>query len=78
MSCQVSPRMLAGRPWMMSEAPMFTTWRPPASAACRATLRFSFDRYRLRGSSPVAVLISASAGRGAEGRGDGGGVEDKF
>lgn len=46
---------------------MLTTCSPPASAASRATLRFSFDRYRLRGSSPVTALISASAG-GGEGR----------
>lgn len=61
MSCHVSPRMLAGRPWIMSVAPMLTTCKPPASAASRAMLRFSFDLYRLRGSSSVGVLISASA-----------------
>lgn len=72
MSCQVSPRMLAGRPWIISVAPMLTTCRPPASAASRAMLRFSFDLYRLRGSSSVGVLISASAS-GVEGVGGAGG-----
>lgn len=66
MSCHVSPRMLAGRPWMMSVAPMLTTCRPWFSAASRATFRFSLALYRLRGSS-VGVLMLVSAAQRAGG-----------
>ena len=41
MSCHDRPRILAGRPSMISAAPIFTTCSPASSAANRATLRFS-------------------------------------
>lgn len=61
MSCHERPRMLDGRPSMMSEAPMLMTWRPPASAAVRATLRFSVDLYSPRASPSTGTLIFESA-----------------
>lgn len=54
--------MLAGRPSMISAAPMFTTCRPAPAAAVSAALRFSVDLYRLRGLEPAGTFIRASAG----------------
>lgn len=68
-SCHERPRMLAGRPSIMSRAPILTTCKPAASAAVRAALRFSVDLYRPKGSAPGGTLTLASAVAGDGGRG---------
>ena len=71
MSCQDNPRMLAGLPSMISEAPMLTTWSPAASAAASAALRFSVALYSPTGSGPDGTLILESAEYRDKQRGEG-------